>query len=846
MKNSIIVVVLGLFAYCAGNNAPGSSKAHTQEDPNKVTNSISSTNGGTVAYNQEAILQIPPESLPEDDKISIERISEIPNGVSDGYKSFGQAYRFSPPGTQFSLSSPSTLTIKYDTAAVLAQNLDPSSIQLFYFDEELERFINVPTLVDTSRGTVTAPIEHFTVYLPLAKLAVSGNLNPNIAMQAPIPNIIRADAPIYMRATVTDNHVNGAIAGVKLYCRKLKPTPSTWQAFEMTPEIDNTGSTGGVGRYVTLLPAYTLRSSDLGSGNDFEYYAEAIDNFGVSTTTSVTSVNVTAFYVPGSLVATPASFNIASGFQRVLNFQAKDSASVTFTVIPETVSTNGIGQILNVNSSGVLFKATTAIPGVVQAKFGLFPVESATSAVTVFQGNLDRISILDSTGMPFSGTFQIKEGYEYEFDSKGNDAFGNTILILPQWNNTPNLGSISVGPLPSDGGAWLNTLDASGFGYVQAILGNKSAIQHIQILPRNWVQKGAALDDSVDHPEQSAITFVGSTPYVAWYQISGGLNTRVYVKHWQNGSWLPDGGMLNINSVLNVTSRPDIASNGSTPYVAWTETNGSNYMLYVKYLAGNSWSELSGNAVHLNVNASTNAYSPRLAFAGTTPYVTWHECNASPCQVYVKFWNVTTLTWNQLGGPLNINAFESAENPSITIVAGVPYVTWQETDGPNNRIFVAHWDQTIGLWKQDGADLSVYVSIGPSVGNPDIGSWKNIPYVTWQESNEIHVKHFNGTNWISDGGNLNVNALGRASNPRIAFSKIAPYVTWNEDTPSSVNQIYVKHLRNGTWYQDGASLNVNPALHGVFSAIAISGYTPWITWRETTSPTTSLYVRALE
>jgi hypothetical protein len=41
---------------------------------------------------------------------------------------------------------------------------------------------------------IIAYVEHFTIYMAMAKLA--GNNSPYAALQNPIPNPVRADAPI--------------------------------------------------------------------------------------------------------------------------------------------------------------------------------------------------------------------------------------------------------------------------------------------------------------------------------------------------------------------------------------------------------------------------------------------------------------------------------------------------------------------------------------------------------------------------------------------------------------------------------------------------------------------------
>src|SRR5262249_11836111 len=137
---------------------------------------IPADRGGVVDYGaEEVVLAIPPGSLAADTKIGIARIDELPDGDSDGLDSFGQAYRCSPAGTQFALAHPAQMVVHYDAAALTAKGLDPATVELYYFDEDQHRYYNVPGTVDTTQATVTARIEHFTVYVPFAQTLVAGN-----------------------------------------------------------------------------------------------------------------------------------------------------------------------------------------------------------------------------------------------------------------------------------------------------------------------------------------------------------------------------------------------------------------------------------------------------------------------------------------------------------------------------------------------------------------------------------------------------------------------------------------------------------------------------------------------
>ena len=71
------------------------------------------------------------------------------------------------------------------------------------------------------------------------------------------------------------------------------------------------------------------------------------------------------------------------------------------------------------------------------------------------------------------------------------------------------------------------------------------------------------------------------------------------------------------------------------------------------------------------------------------PYVAWSEFDGTNSELRVSRLNTAATAWQQLVGgasPVNHAADQGAGEPSLTTVAGVPYVAWHEFDGSNTEV----------------------------------------------------------------------------------------------------------------------------------------------------------------
>jgi len=359
----------------------------------------------------------------------------------------------------------------------------------------------------------------------------------------------------------------------------------------------------------------------------------------------------------------------------------------------------------------------------------------------------------------------------------------------------------------------------------------------VQSVRSDWIQVGGSLNvNPANEAYYPTMVISNNTPYITWRESFSTFNP-IYVKYYNGSSWVQAGG--NVTHDMNSSAGyPRIAASSGTPYITWYEYYGSSYQIFVKYFNGSSWIPVGGS---LNVIANNGARYPSIALTGNTPYVTWQELNLV-YQIYVKHFN--GVTWEQDGGVLNIDPAHPGYYPGIAITeSGTPYVSWRENNGASIRqLYISHYNGS--SWIQDNGSLNM---------NPDNNTYSTTiaisngtPFAVWEESNgstsQVQVKHYNGSNWVQDGGSLNINTAQDANFPYMEFFNGTPFVAWRE-SDGIADQIYVKYFNGQSWIQDSGSLNINLGQNASYPSLASSNGSMYATWREFNGSTNQIFAK---
>jgi hypothetical protein len=302
--------------------------------------------------------------------------------------------------------------------------------------------------------------------------------------------------------------------------------------------------------------------------------------------------------------------------------------------------------------------------------------------------------------------------------------------------------------------------------------------------------------------------------------------------------WVQEGGNLNSNP-SHSGGWPSIATYNGTPYVTWTEDNGSSVdLIWVKSFNGTNWVQVGSGALN-TVNTCT-AFASRIAFNNSTPYVVWEEfagTSGEGRQIYVKHFNGSN--WVPDGGSLNTLASGDSDYASIAFSAGgVPYVCWEEQHGYSPAtyfLYVKHFNGS--SWVSDGSNINM--SSANNTTGQSLAIANNTPYISWTEkvgaAHQVYVKHLSGSSWIQDGGSLNMNAACDASATSLAIINGTPYVAWGELNASgntALAQVYVKHLNGSNWIQDGVGINYNSTCSAGDPRLVSYKGTLYVSWIE--------------
>lgn len=360
------------------------------------------------------------------------------------------------------------------------------------------------------------------------------------------------------------------------------------------------------------------------------------------------------------------------------------------------------------------------------------------------------------------------------------------------------------------------------------------------------------------------IKSIGGTPYVCWDQLAtGNSREEVYCNTWNGSAW---NGQIQVGpggtgaGVIN-GAFPNILDVGGVPTVAMREGDSNTpfaiansyrpVFAYVFQFISGAWTALAGTGYNNKAINPDGTYVDSLSiatdgsntWAGLTQFTPTFPTNSvafniANHQLLLYKWN--GAGWAvQCGGDGRVSAAERPFNAYVTVMAGIPYVSYNQRLDGSTRTSNANQMDKLYVRKCSGGAWS---TVGPGFLNKDqvygwasrsemVNDGSNI-YIAWHEQGngvgvattpypapfgsqaqrpKVYVDKWNGSTWLALGGALNVDTWGgSATHPSLALLATTPTVLFGEVNSGSMRQMYIKQWDGLNWTTTGVSAPVSP------------------------------------
>jgi hypothetical protein len=311
----------------------------------------------------------------------------------------------------------------------------------------------------------------------------------------------------------------------------------------------------------------------------------------------------------------------------------------------------------------------------------------------------------------------------------------------------------------------------------------------------------------VDGPNGCSTSIVefNGTPFVAWSQYdSGGVRQiRVAKLNATATAWDRVGETISPTSPINHASdkhavSPSLANIDGTPWVAWRESDGTNWETRVARLnaTGTDWDEVVGGLNPINASDTLDAKEgPSLTSFAGSPVVAWTELDAAiggKEQTRVARLNTTGTDWAELVGgarPINYDLNARAFEPNLIASGGRLYVGWSESVGSMDAR-VARLSIDESAWQSVPASGQTLTTIpGETSRRPRLTDFGGIPLVAWTQGTgldfETRVARLDASteSWVEIvGGASPINDSSLVDSRRAQLTNVGgvPYVMWRE------------------------------------------------------------------
>lgn len=217
----------------------------------------------------------------------------------------------------------------------------------------------------------------------------------------------------------------------------------------------------------------------------------------------------------------------------------------------------------------------------------------------------------------------------------------------------------------------------------------------------NWVVRSSPLSrNESDGDYATGVRCLGmtirlNTGYIAHWEQHHEEQYRsdLYVSSWDGMNFTDLGDAIASDYDSNVLSVPSLATQGNRVYVAYAVTNSSDVRnVYVKQWQNGAWSTVGGGPLSAYTTAAHyDSANPSLLVVDDTLTIAWEESSQTDGYfIYTATYDTDREEWLLDGDQLNVNAANSAHDPSLAYDAanGYLYITFEEFTDGHPHIFV--------------------------------------------------------------------------------------------------------------------------------------------------------------
>lgn len=309
-----------------------------------------------------------------------------------------------------------------------------------------------------------------------------------------------------------------------------------------------------------------------------------------------------------------------------------------------------------------------------------------------------------------------------------------------------------------------------------------------------------------------------NSPLVAWSDGSQTtVGTAVYLRQFENGNWVGIGNAGDGNGLAGL-DRSNVPWGGSIQvgsgnqiWVAWTSATFGllSAQIRVAGFDGNAWTQpaTSPNGLAQFATSQVVATVGAALTRQELPVVVY----AAPSGVNALFYDGNA--WQGYGGTSIVVGNSNVLDAYLVLDGNdAPYVAWIDNNA-GRLLHVVHWSGT--AWTPIALEAGVLAFGSPVLGRVasmamGVSGTLYLAYSDSQSPSEVRLLTYNEGVWADLGGSSTSTGLsntpaGSSYSPSVALdSQEHPVVTWT-DTTSGSTDIYMRRWNGATWVEENSS-----------------------------------------